>query len=618
MASSKCAALRFRSIDTDIARAIGCTKVGSVEDGKYPRAFPANCPTVLPASLDVVRQHLWFPLGRASALISGRLVYFSSSPPHRHRPLQPHGGHSTEAKCQAGITTCPQCPSWTFRPLDEVCSVIMCKVHLLERDLSRRFVEAWTCGGSAPHRPIYDLPSEVLRTNSPIRSLVHFIYTYRVMLGINNKRSRSAAAEDDGNDHIGYETPRSGVATPKPDLHDKRTPGILSMFGQVRPASFSHLLSTSKRHTAREGGVTVPTPSPCIAPQPQPPKDSGRDPDLQLNPSGVFHTVNALPRDASLVERIAPHGLPHEMVASCVAGPGPRAVVTAFHPYPTPPDSGRSSLHATPSTSTLHLSSHGDHASSSPPLSRPSLGLCRSLSLFSRGIGQAPSPLTPLPSMVTESSVPAHHISNPGGFTVASSPTLRASAASRAMDTTLSSEYASVMQLRKLTSMVAIKSGTSTPTRALSIAAPSQAETSSSDAGRETGHGSSNAPAQTATPAGTQAPAIKGKLTIKVSQGRGLRQCRDPYVVVSFQRSELQSSGPHSPPEVDDDAAVQAVAMGGLPMKHQGSDSGRPAMAIPMKSRQSSNTSLHDFQTFRNRNARRSFTNPTWDAEAIL
>lgn len=436
------------------------------------------------------------------------------------------------------------------------------------------------------------------------------------MLGINNKRSRSAATEDDGNDHIGYETPRSGVATPKPDLHDKRTPGIMSMFGQVRPASFSHLF-TSRKHTAREGGATIPTPSPCIAPQPQPPEDTGHEPIPQPNPSAALHTVNALPSDASLVERIGPHGPSHEMVASCVAGPGPRAVVTAFHPYPTPPDSGPSSLYASPSTSTVHLGSHGGDVPAPPAFSRPSVGLCRSFSLFARGLGQAPSLLTPLPSMVTESSVPAHHISNPGVATVPSSPTPRASAAPRSADKSLSSGYASVMQLRKLTCMVAIKSGTSTPTRALSTAAPSQAEPSS-DAGRATGHSSSNTSAQTLTPAGTQAPAIKGKLTIKVSQARGLKPCRDPYVVVSFQRSELQSSGPHSPPEVDEDAAVQAVAMGGLPMKHQGSDSGRPAMAIPMKSRQSSNTSLHDFQTFRNRNARRSFTNPSWDAEAIL
>lgn len=58
--------------------------------------------------------------------------------------------------------------------------------------------------------------------------------------------------------------------------------------------------------------------------------------------------------------------------------------------------------------------------------------------------------------------------------------------------------------------------------------------------------------------------------------------------------------------------------LGGIPIQRQGSDSGRPPMAIPMRSRQSSNTSVTDYNTFRNRNARKSFTNPKWDAEAIL
>src|ERR1041384_1821574 len=52
-----------------------------------------------------------------------------------------------------------------------------------------------------------------------------------------DQRSRSATGEDDGTDHIGFDTPRSGVATPQPDLHDKRRPGIMSYFGQVRADS---------------------------------------------------------------------------------------------------------------------------------------------------------------------------------------------------------------------------------------------------------------------------------------------------------------------------------------------------------------------------------------------
>ncbi|KAL2023246.1 hypothetical protein VTK56DRAFT_3369 [Thermocarpiscus australiensis] len=160
------------------------------------------------------------------------------------------------------------------------------------------------------------------------------------------------------------------------------------------------------------------------------------------------------------------------------------------------------------------------------------------------------------------------------------------------------------------------QSGSSTPTRALSSAQPSQSE-GQDDAVQRDGEGVDRTAADTSTPPGAQAPAAKGKLTIKISEARGLRRCREPYVVVVFQRSELISAGPR-PAEDDDEAAISAVAMGGIPIQRQGSDSGRPPMAIPMRSRQSSNTSLSDFNTFRNRNSRRSFTNPKWDAEATF
>ncbi|SPQ18311.1 dee38bc3-3831-462e-8cf7-714a64839967 [Thermothielavioides terrestris] len=156
------------------------------------------------------------------------------------------------------------------------------------------------------------------------------------------------------------------------------------------------------------------------------------------------------------------------------------------------------------------------------------------------------------------------------------------------------------------------QSGASTPTRALSSTHPSQ-----EDVRHKNGDRIDRTATSTPTSHGAHAPAAKGKLTIKVSEARGLRKCRDPYVVVVFQRSELISSGPHPAEADDDDAAVAAVAMGGVPIQRQGSDSGRP-MAIPMRSRQSSNTSLTDFNTFRNRHSRRSFTNPKWDAEAVL
>ena len=109
--------------------------------------------------------------------------------------------------------------------------------------------------------------------------------------------------------------------------------------------------------------------------------------------------------------------------------------------------------------------------------------------------------------------------------------------------------------------------------------------------------------------------APKGKLTVKINEARGLRKSLDPYVVAVFQRNELVSKGPQSE-EGDEDEGNSHSPMGGIPIMRTGSDSGRP-MAIPMKSRQSSNTSLSDYRDFKNK-GRKMFTNPKWDSEAVL
>ncbi|CAK7216157.1 Serine/threonine-protein kinase [Sporothrix curviconia] len=177
--------------------------------------------------------------------------------------------------------------------------------------------------------------------------------------------------------------------------------------------------------------------------------------------------------------------------------------------------------------------------------------------------------------------------------------------------------------------MTRIKSGQSTPTRSLSTAQSQTAEIQSTSApgtGMESARTTpsrgtddisrSRTASSTPTPAGVQAPAPKGKLTIKITEARGLRRTRDPYVVAVFQRSELISGGPHQD-DSNDEAVLPGVAISSIPIQRQASDSGRP-MAIPMRSRQSSNTSVTDYGAFRNRNVRRSFTNPKWDAEAVF
>jgi protein-serine/threonine kinase len=424
-----------------------------------------------------------------------------------------------------------------------------------------------------------------------------------------NKCSRSAPGEDDSND-LGFETPRSGVATPQPDLHDKRLPGIMSYFGQVRPASFSHFFSRGR--TASGQAAKTPAQSPPTAPEDkekEPYQAAAPKPNTSASP--LF--VEPISRN-SIGEEGVPRSLSYEMLAPCFEDERTQPVVAEQDPYPTPPASHQSSLHLSPSSLSL---GQGGHAAA--PLSRQSLGP-RQMSewILVKGHARAISLSTPLPSLVTESCVSALHISNPGvrAATVPCSPT-RSCATYGVQDSASPPESASVKELKKLTSMTRLKSGTSTPARALSVAAPSQAETKKYDPSQESHEIHDRTATHTPTPPGAQAPAARGKLTIKVSEARGLKKCRDPYVIVVFQRTELISSGSHSPVE-DDDAAIQAVSMGGLPIQRQGSDSGRPAMAIPMRSRQSSNTSIHDYTTFRNRNTRRSLANPKWDAEAAL
>ncbi|KAK4128678.1 kinase-like protein [Parathielavia appendiculata] len=404
-----------------------------------------------------------------------------------------------------------------------------------------------------------------------------------------NAQSRSAAAEDDGSDQIGVDSPRSGVATPQPDLQDRRLPGIMSYFNQVRTSSLQRLWPGSFKSNGQAATFSKPA-APILEGQLQaatmvelPP--SPAEPDLWTDSSneGPALLADEMPGPAA---RLMPRedGQPQ----SC----------------PTPPTSQPSSLRNFPEDLSSQKSTQG-----TPPISR-STSLCH-LNIPESGKDKArrPSLLAPLTTMVSQSNIAAPHLSNPVGrsSTVPSSPSRARPAASVRG---FSYESASTLYLKqKLTTP---KSGATTPTRALS----STRAHSDEDTRPKNGERIDRTATATPTPQGAQAPAARGKLTIKVTEARGLRKCRDPYVVVVFQRSELISSGPR-PSEDDEEAAISAVAMGGIPMKRQGSDSGR-SMAIPMRSRQSSNTSLSDFNTFRNRNSRRSFTNPKWDAEAIF
>ncbi|KAJ5785563.1 uncharacterized protein N7503_010775 [Penicillium pulvis] len=97
---------------------------------------------------------------------------------------------------------------------------------------------------------------------------------------------------------------------------------------------------------------------------------------------------------------------------------------------------------------------------------------------------------------------------------------------------------------------------------------------------------------------------LKGKLTVKISEGRGLRPSVDPYVVCVFEWNEYISKGTKDGEEEDEKQRRQIES---------DAEAGRP-MAIPMRSRQSSNNSAFEGAD----KGKSPVTDPHWDHAAVF
>ncbi|KAH7039709.1 kinase-like domain-containing protein [Microdochium trichocladiopsis] len=374
----------------------------------------------------------------------------------------------------------------------------------------------------------------------------------------------------------------------------------MSYFGQVRSASLDFLSRSAAYTRSPERGSLPPT-SPAIDTKRESiPRERHSDEPPGMSQEEEAHVKLPL--------------LPHETLEPLDDAVPPPITLSSHDPYPTPPRSQSSSEKGI----RLENASGGPGSDNAPRRAvRPVSAHVKRLSDLSLKVRRA-SLSAPLSSVVTPSTVLASHLSNPSSRTTRTTPSTPLSMTSSGDVCGYFAQSASIDNLRKLTDVAAKKSGQSTPTRAMSAAQPSQAESRSSS---KTSNGDGNAASGRATPVSSQtggaaAPVQKGKMTIKILEARGIRKARDPYVVAVFQRSELISAGPQ-PLEEDDDLSPSAPTSAGIPIQRQASDSGRP-MAIPMRSRQSSNTSVNDHNTFRNRNAQRAFTSPKWDAEAVF
>ena len=121
------------------------------------------------------------------------------------------------------------------------------------------------------------------------------------------------------------------------------------------------------------------------------------------------------------------------------------------------------------------------------------------------------------------------------------------------------------------------------------------------------GDGTSSRPAPPIAPP-------KGKLFVNVVSARGLKPSTFPYAVCSFEWIESIAHGPRQDVTGNDQTAKFKDQEGPLPLKRSGPDMSR-SIAIPMKSRQSSTTSLTEQRNFRNS---KQVTDIKWDHEAVL
>ncbi|KAI9734674.1 MAG: Serine/threonine-protein kinase [Cirrosporium novae-zelandiae] len=384
--------------------------------------------------------------------------------------------------------------------------------------------------------------------------------------------------EDDSHSRVNSNgsTP-SGIATPQPDLTDKRMPGIMpSYFGQVGAPR-------STNSSCPESTLVTPTLNGDIAAFSSKHHCEYNDDEHSSMASSPRHGNHE-------VDDHYPPLLPHEQATY------PSEEITDANGKSTPVHSHQSSQNGDLSDLIFPIKSRRN-----------------TLAIFN-----------PLSGITTNSSVHAAHISNPTSRHPSSTPDTPRSP-------TLAGTYfpasKSYLELKKLTENVALtplqKNTPPQTPRALSTDGMTSEQrvlqqtnnmlsSGLGDQPRGKSETSSNASTSSGSPpVGTP----KGKLSVKISEGKSLRPSFDPYVVCVFEWNEYISKGPKNG-DIDTvpEAKFKNDGLGGVPIRRSDSDMGK-AMAIPMKSRQSSDNSSTDQNDFKSKNQ---VTNPRWDHEATF
>ena len=413
----------------------------------------------------------------------------------------------------------------------------------------------------------------------------------------------SARHENDNHDQLvsGAPTP-SGVQTPQPDLSDKRLPGIMhSYFGQVgrNPSS-----KFAPRNTC-----AAPLDSSHVAPL----SHMHKRQKTSRSSSGSSESMVVVEHE-KLQERTPPLQPGEQESTKLDSKSSPRSVLP-----PTPVSSGSSIVQKEP-----------ESAENGKPLIEQNMN---SVTQTLRDFVLSKTPIAsqarrhqslPIASLSLDP-VAAAHIASPSKVPECITPSKGGTSTSVSMSKLPISR--SSREASKLTSSATIKSTPPQTPRTMSQERhPSDKRSplsSTSTASKAEEPKDCEKPnSGTISKAGLPSGRPKGKLDVKIQRARGLKQCYDPYVVCVFEWNEFVSKGPKNDAmhmDVDEsgegpEKKSRAQALSSRPIRRIDSDMGKP-MAIPMKSRQSSNNPEMDTNGDPKTDP---ITDPHWDHEATL
>ncbi|KAF1987121.1 kinase-like protein [Aulographum hederae CBS 113979] len=395
--------------------------------------------------------------------------------------------------------------------------------------------------------------------------------------------NRSRPHTDEDTDQIGSSgsTPPQ-AATPRPDLIDKRLPGIVpTYFGQVRAFVRS---SSPKSESAPPPSPPSTTTTTTSTTHNSPPRPQAQPQEIEATPRASC-SLTATSYGSSL----SPLLLPHERLAltSTVKMPHQESTALAYSYTPTSSTSSNSSatslrkLQRDDSSESGYGTGSGSDSSApsthagSQSADSPLLQACKDTTTHTR----------PLTSIITSPCVSAV-LSNP-----AQSPPSPICDLMSMADIT----HHNTIHNQKLTEGVKNT--------------PPQTPRSRSHEGKQQPSNLSHTTTHaklTSTHGNTIGPVL-GKLSVGITAGRGLRPSSDAYVVCQFQWAESISDGPKR------DVVEHLEPAGGMAMRRTDSE-GRPR-AIPMKSRQSSNTGMAEMRDLK---LNQGITDPVWNHEAIF